>query len=60
MNDSQYTTETMEQIRTIYDKLERLSENKRFIVELMTESFIDGMKAQERLDAQALEVQESA
>ncbi|MBD5099537.1 MAG: hypothetical protein HDT35_08370 [Clostridiales bacterium] len=60
MNNNPYTPEAMEQVGRIYDKLERLPADKRSIVELMTESFINGMKAQERLNAQALGVQESA
>lgn len=51
MNDRLYTPEVMNQIGKIYDKLERLPEDKRSIVALMAEAFINGMSAQERLAA---------
>lgn len=51
MGSRVYTPEVMEQIGTIYDKLERLPADKRSIVELMIDAFINGMSAQERLAA---------
>lgn len=51
MNGNPYTPETMEQIGEIYDKLERLPADKRSILELMADSFINGMRAQEQLMA---------
>lgn len=49
MRDELHTPEAMEQVRKIYGKLERLPANKRAIVELMAEAFINGMSAQERI-----------
>ena len=51
MNSKAYAPEVMEQIGKIYDKLDRLPEDKRSIVMLMVEAFISGMSAQERLVA---------
>lgn len=51
MDGNAYTPEAMEQIGKIYDKLERLPADKRSIVELMADSFINGMRAQEQLAA---------
>ena len=48
--------ETMAQVRTIYDKLEQLPDDKRSAVTMMMEAFIIGMQTQERLAA----VQDSA
>lgn len=53
MNIEVYTSETMEQLGQIYDKLDRLPEDKRSIVVMMTEAFINGMLAQERLQDSA-------
>ncbi len=59
MNDTTYTPEVMSQARQIYDKLEQLPADKRSIVELITEAFINGMNARERLE-QAQAERESA
>lgn len=52
MGNELYTPEVMGQIEKIYDKLERLPANKRTIVELMAEAFINGMFAQEQIMAE--------
>lgn len=60
MNDTPYTPEAMEQVGKIYDKLERLPADKRSVVMLMVDAFINGMRAQERLGTQSQEDRNSA
>ncbi|MCI8844517.1 MAG: hypothetical protein HFF08_10475 [Oscillospiraceae bacterium] len=50
MNTTIYTPEVMAQTGRIYDRLEQLPLDKRPIVELVTETFINGMNAQKMLD----------
>lgn len=52
MRTELYTPEVMDQIGKIYDKLEKLPADRRAIVELMAEAFINGMSAQERIMAE--------
>ena len=52
MNTTIYTPEAMELVGLIYDKLDFLPPDKRSIVAMMAEAFINGMSAQERLSAQ--------
>lgn len=52
VNNKPYTPEVMNQLGQIYDKLEHLPADKRSIVEMMTEAFINGMNAQAHLTAQ--------
>lgn len=52
-NNESYTPEVLGQIGMLYGKLERLPADKRSIVALMAEAFINGMLAQERLQDSA-------
>lgn len=52
-NSESYTPETLAQIGMLYGKLERLPADKRSIVALMAEAFINGMLAQEQLQDSA-------
>lgn len=51
MSNKLNTPETLEQLGHIYDKLERLPADKRSVVVMMAEAFINGMFAQEQLAA---------
>lgn len=55
MNDTIYTPEVMRQTGRIYDKLEQLPPDKRFIAKLVADSFINGLNARSQLDTPAAE-----
>ena len=49
MPDKVYTPEVMTQAARIYDKLECLPPDKRFLAAMMADAFINGMLAREHL-----------
>ena len=51
MNSTIYTPEVMNQAGQIYDRLGQLPPDKRSLMKLVAETFINGMITQERLAA---------
>lgn len=51
MNSTIYTPEVMNQAGQIYDRLGQLPPDKRSLMKLVAEAFINGMITQERLAA---------
>lgn len=51
MNSTIYTPEVMSQAGQIYDRLGQLPPEKRSLMKLVAEAFINGMITQERLAA---------
>lgn len=54
MRTVKYTPEQMASAERVHSLIESVSPDKRPIVTLMTESFINGMKAQEQISAAQL------